>query len=148
MKILVTGDGAMVYCKDKKLIQKLRYESYLGLKTMSGYSNPIDNKWWEFDVESPGSKATMNDISAAIGIEQLKKVKSFLVDQMGVTNIRFPDTSSLGVKPVSKEGTERLVRAALEVALKQKRKSLTLVHKGNIIFKVWLRGRSFARYFK
>ena len=52
---------------------------------------------------------------------------------MGVTNIRFPDTSSLGVKPVSKEGTERLVRAALEMALKQKRKSLTLVHKGNIM---------------
>jgi isocitrate dehydrogenase len=52
---------------------------------------------------------------------------------MGVTNIRFPDTVSLGVKPVSKEGTERIVKAAIDDALKHNRKSLTLVHKGNIM---------------
>mgnify|MGYP003312483879 FL=1 len=77
------------------------------------------------------------DIYAGIewmeGTADLVKVKSFLVDEMGVTNIRFPDTTSLGIKPVSREGTERLVRAALDTALKQGRKTLTLVHKGNIM---------------
>ena len=77
------------------------------------------------------------DIYAGIewmeGTVDLDKVKSFLVDEMGVTNIRFPDTTSLGIKPVSREGTERLVRAALDMALKQGRKTLTLVHKGNIM---------------
>jgi isocitrate dehydrogenase len=55
------------------------------------------------------------------------------MNEMGVTNIRFPDTCSLGVKPVSREGTERLVRAAIEYALSHGRESLTLVHKGNIM---------------
>ena len=77
------------------------------------------------------------DIYAGIewmhGSKGLAKVKSFLMDDMGVTNIRFPDTVSLGVKPVSKEGTERIVKAAIEDALKHNRKSLTLVHKGNIM---------------
>ena len=77
------------------------------------------------------------DIYAGIewmnGTADLDKVKSFLLDEMGVTNIRFPDTASLGIKPVSKEGTERLGRAALDTALKQGRKTLTLVHKGNIM---------------
>ncbi len=77
------------------------------------------------------------DIYAGIewmhGTDELEKVKSFLMNEMGVTNIRFPDTCSLGVKPVSREGTERLVRAAIEYALSHDRESLTLVHKGNIM---------------
>ena len=76
------------------------------------------------------------DIYAGIewmhGSEGLEKVKSFLMNDMGVTNIRFPDTVSLGVKPVSKEGTERIVKAAIEDALKHNRKSVTLVHKGTL----------------
>ncbi len=77
------------------------------------------------------------DIYAGIewmhGTDELEKVKSFLMNEMGVTNIRFPDTCSLGVKPVSREGTERLVLAAIEYALSHDRESLTLVHKGNIM---------------
>ncbi len=77
------------------------------------------------------------DIYAGIewnyGTEDVEKVKSFLMDDMEVTNIRFPDTASIGVKPVSKEGTERLVRSALEYAIEQCRDSVTLVHKGNIM---------------
>ena len=77
------------------------------------------------------------DIYAGIewmqGTEELEKVKSFLINEMGVTNIRFPDTCSLGVKPVSREGTERLVRAAIDYALSHDRNSVTLVHKGNIM---------------
>ena len=52
---------------------------------------------------------------------------------MGVTTIRFPETSAIGIKPVSEEGTKRLVRAALEYAIAHGRKSVTLVHKGNIM---------------
>jgi isocitrate dehydrogenase len=87
------------------------------------------------------------DIYAGIeylaGTDECKKVMQFLENEMGVKKIRFPKTSSIGIKPVSSEGTERLVKSALEHALKQKRKSLTLVHKGNIMkftegkFKDW-----------
>lgn len=87
------------------------------------------------------------DIYAGIeflsGTPEAEKMLHFLQDEMGVKKIRFPKTSSFGVKPVSQEGTERLVRAALEHALTQKRKSLTIVHKGNIMkftegkFKDW-----------
>ena len=77
------------------------------------------------------------DIYAGIewmeGTEDLEKVKSFFINEMGVTNIRFPGTCSLGVKPVSIEGTERLVRAAIDYALSHGQHSLTLVHKGNIM---------------
>jgi isocitrate dehydrogenase len=77
------------------------------------------------------------------GTPEAKKVIAFLQDEMGTDKIRFPESSSIGVKPVSKEGSERLIRAALQYAIKQKRKSLTLVHKGNIMkftegaFKNW-----------
>ena len=87
------------------------------------------------------------DIYAGIewshGTEEVEKVKNFLINEMNVTNVRFPDTVSLGVKPVSVEGTERIVRAALKYAVDHNRKSVTLVHKGNIMkftegkFKEW-----------
>ena len=63
---------------------------------------------------------------------EARKVIKFLVDEMGVTKIRFPQTSGIGIKPVSREGSERLIRAAIEYAINHKRKSVTLVHKGNI----------------
>ena len=88
-------------------------------------------------VEMVIFRENTEDIYAGIewmhGTEELDKVKSFLINEMDVTNIRFPDTCSLGVKPVSREGTERLVRAAIEYALSHGRESLTLVHKGNIM---------------
>jgi isocitrate dehydrogenase len=64
---------------------------------------------------------------------EAKKLIKFLREEMGVKNIRFPETSGIGIKPVSREGTERLVRAALDYAISHKRKSVTLVHKGNIM---------------
>jgi isocitrate dehydrogenase len=63
---------------------------------------------------------------------EARKVIDFLMKDMGVTKIRFPKTSGIGIKPVSREGSERLIRAALEYAIGHKRKSVTLVHKGNI----------------
>ncbi len=67
------------------------------------------------------------------GSDGVKKLIKFLQEEMGVNKIRFPNTSGLGIKPISSEGTERLVRAAIEYSLKYKRKSLTFVHKGNIM---------------
>jgi isocitrate dehydrogenase len=64
---------------------------------------------------------------------EAQKVIKFLQTEMGVTKIRFPATSGIGIKPVSREGSERLIRAALDFAIRHKRKSLTLVHKGNIM---------------
>ncbi len=75
--------------------------------------------------------------------EEVKKVIKFLQEEMGVTNIRFPNTSGIGIKPISKEGSTRLARAAIVYALKHNRKSVTFVHKGNIMkftegaFKNW-----------
>ena len=87
------------------------------------------------------------DIYAGIeyeeGTDEAKKLIDFLQNEMGVKNIRFPETSGIGIKPVSEEGTKRLVRAALNYAITEGRKSLTLVHKGNIMkftegaFKNW-----------
>lgn len=65
--------------------------------------------------------------------DEAKKIISFLQTEMKITNIRFPESSSIGVKPVSIEGTERLVRASINYAIKNNRKSVTLVHKGNIM---------------
>ena len=77
------------------------------------------------------------DIYAGIewqqGTPEARQVIDFLQQQMGVNKIRFPHTSGIGIKPVSREGTQRLVQAAIEYALREGRKSVTLVHKGNIM---------------
>ncbi|MBA2871719.1 isocitrate dehydrogenase [Anoxybacillus calidus] len=82
-------------------------------------------------------------IEYAKGTEEVKKVIDFLQNEMGVRKIRFPETSGIGIKPISEEGTKRLVRAAIKYAIEHGRKSVTLVHKGNIMkytegaFKNW-----------
>src|SRR5699024_1686536 len=67
------------------------------------------------------------------GTDEVRKVIDFLQNEMGAKNIRFPETSGIGIKPVSKEGTERLVRSAINSAIDNTRPSVTLVHKGNIM---------------
>jgi len=67
------------------------------------------------------------------GTPEARKLLDFLTKEMGVTKIRFPETSGIGIKPISREGTERLVRAAMRYTIDTGRKSLTLVHKGNIM---------------
>lgn len=77
------------------------------------------------------------------GSQEVKQLLSFLTDQLSVTKVRFPATSALGIKPISKEGSERLVAAALDYAIEQEKTRVTLVHKGNIMkfteggFKKW-----------
>ena len=82
-------------------------------------------------------------IEWAAGTDEVKKVIKFLQDEMGVTKIRFPETSGIGIKPVSADGTKRLMRKAIQYAIDNNRPSVTLVHKGNIMkftegaFKDW-----------
>ena len=99
------------------------------------------------DVNMVIFRENTEDIYAGIeykaGSDEQKKLLDFLQNELGVKNIRFPETSGLGIKPVSKEGTERLVRAAIEYAIKHNQPTVTLVHKGNIMkfteggFKQW-----------
>ena len=99
------------------------------------------------DVEMVIFRENTEDIYAGIeykaGSDEQKKLLNFLQTELGVNKIRFPETSGLGIKPVSQEGTERLVRAAIEYAIKHNKPTVTLVHKGNIMkfteggFKTW-----------
>ncbi|MCD5323831.1 MULTISPECIES: NADP-dependent isocitrate dehydrogenase [Pontibacillus] len=99
------------------------------------------------DTDMAIFRENTEDIYAGIewqkGTPEAKKVIDFLQNEMGVHNIRFPETSGIGVKPISEEGTKRLVRSAIEYALREGRRNVTLVHKGNIMkftegaFKAW-----------
>ena len=99
------------------------------------------------DVNMVIFRENTEDIYAGIeykaGSDEQKKLLNFLQTELGVNKIRFPETSGLGIKPVSKEGTERLVRSAIEYAIKHNQPTVTLVHKGNIMkfteggFKQW-----------
>ena len=94
-------------------------------------------------VKDPGSvdmvifRENSEDVYAGIeweaGSPEAKKVIDFLQNEMGVDKIRFPDTSGLGIKPISQQGTSRIVRAAIKYAIENDRDSVTLVHKGNIM---------------
>ena len=103
-------------------------------------------RWYEgtpSPVKSPGDvdmiifRENSEDVYAGIeweaGSEGVAKVIDFLVNEMGVDKIRFPNTSGIGIKPISKEGTARIVRAAIQYAVDNDKDSVTLVHKGNIM---------------
>jgi isocitrate dehydrogenase len=103
-------------------------------------------RWFEgtpSPVRDPGAvdmvifRENSEDVYAGIewesGSDGASKLIDFLQDEMGVDKIRFPSTSGIGIKPISKEGTARIVRAAIKYAIDNDRKSVTLVHKGNIM---------------
>ena len=132
---LTTPIGGGIRSLNVALRQKLDlYACVRPVRWFSGVPSPVNEP---AKVDMVIFRENTEDIYAGIewmhGSEGIEKVKKFLIDDLGVTNIRFPDTVSLGVKPVSKEGTERLVKAAIDYALEQKRESVTLVHKGNIM---------------
>ena len=114
------------------------------VRWFKGVESPVKEPW---KVDMVVFRENTEDIYAGIewkaGTPEADKFRNFLENEMGVKNIRFPETSSFGVKPVSKEGTERLVRAAVTYAIEHKLPSVTLVHKGNIMkfteggFKEW-----------
>ena len=102
-------------------------------------------RWFEgvpSPVKNPGAvdmvifRENTEDIYAGIeweaGSLEAAKMITFLQNEMGVTKIRFPETSAIGIKPISEEGSKRLIRSAIEHAIKYNRKSVTIVHKGNI----------------
>ena len=89
------------------------------------------------DVDMIIFRENSEDVYAGIewesGSAEVQKVINFLQNEMGVTKIRFPDTSGIGIKPISSEGTSRIVRAAINYAIDQDKPSVTIVHKGNIM---------------
>ena len=110
------------------------YVCYRPVRYFEGVPSPVKNPE---KVNMHIFRENTEDIYAGIefmnGTPEVKKVKTFLMQEMGVKKIRFPETSSIGIKPVSVEGTERLVRQAVKFALDKKLPSVTLVHKGNIM---------------
>ncbi len=86
MKILVCGDGAMLHFNTPELRHKADRWLYFGLETKSGYENSVAQKWWEFDISCFGHRAIMNDITAAIALEQLKKLPSYMEKRAQIHN--------------------------------------------------------------
>ena len=78
MKILVCGDGAALHFRDPELRERAEKWLYFGLEAKSGYENSVAQKWWEFDISSFGHRAIMNDVTAAMALEQFKRLPSFM----------------------------------------------------------------------
>jgi isocitrate dehydrogenase len=142
---LTTPVGGGIRSLNVALRQKLDlYVCLRPVKYIDGVPSPVKKPE---DVDMVIFRENTEDIYAGIewqkGSDEVKKVIDFIQNEMGVKKIRFPETSGIGIKPVSSEGTERLVRGAIEYALKEGRKSVTIVHKGNIMkftegaFKSW-----------
>lgn len=142
---LTTPIGGGIRSLNVALRQKLDLFTCLRpVQHFTGVPSPVKRPE---DVNMVIFRENTEDIYAGIefqeGTDEVKKVIDFLQNEMGSENIRFPETSGIGVKPVSREGTERLVRASIQYALDEGRESVTLVHKGNIMkftegsFKNW-----------
>jgi len=142
---LTTPVGGGIRSLNVALRQQLDlYACVRPVRYFAGVPSPVKNPEL---VDMIIFRENTEDIYAGIeylhGTPQLEKLKKFLIEELGVNQIRFPDTVSLGIKPVSVEGTERLVRSSIEYAIDNKLPSVTLVHKGNIMkytegkFKEW-----------
>nr|WP_255784984.1 NADP-dependent isocitrate dehydrogenase [Membranihabitans maritimus] len=142
---LTTPVGGGIRSLNVALRQKLDlYACVRPVRWFEGVPSPVKEP---NSVDMTIFRENTEDIYAGIeylaGTPEANKVKKFLIEEMGVTQIRFPETSSIGIKPVSEEGTERIVRAAIDYALDLGLPSVTLVHKGNIMkftegkFKEW-----------
>ena len=110
------------------------YTCYRPVRYFSGVPSPVKHPE---NVDMIIFRENTEDIYAGIefmyGEAEVEKVKSFLIEEMGVKSIRFPKTASIGIKPVSLEGSERLIRQAIKLAIERNLPSVTLVHKGNIM---------------
>jgi isocitrate dehydrogenase len=132
---LTTPVGKGIRSLNVALRQKL--DLYVCLRPVRWFTNVPSPVKKPGDVDMVIFRENTEDIYAGVEWQaetaEAKKVIAFLQKEMGVQKIRFPETSGIGIKPVSREGTERLVRAAIRYALDTKKKSVTLVHKGNIM---------------
>ena len=142
---LTTPVGGGIRSLNVSLRQELDlYACVRPIQWFSGVPSPIVHPEW---VDMIIFRENTEDIYAGIEwmskTEDVKKVIDFIQDEMKVNKIRFPESSSIGLKPISKEGTERLVSSAIRYAIEHNRRSVTLVHKGNIMkftegaFKNW-----------
>jgi len=110
------------------------YQCVRPVRYFKGVPSPLKNpELTDMVIYRENTEDIYAGIEWASGSEQVKKVIAFLQNEMGVKKIRFPETSGIGIKPVSVEGTTRLVRAAIRYAIDNDRKSVTIVHKGNIM---------------
>jgi isocitrate dehydrogenase len=142
---LTTPVGGGIRSLNVALRQKLDlYTCLRPVRYYKGVPTPVkDPTTTDMVIFRENSEDIYAGIEWLAGTSENKKVIDFLIHKMDVKSIRFPGSSSIGIKPVSREGTERLVRAAIDFALKEKRDSVTLVHKGNIMkftegqFKQW-----------
>ncbi len=142
---LTTPVGGGIRSLNVALRQKLDlYACVRPVRWFQGVPSPVKEPGQvDMVIYRENSEDIYAGIEWAAGTDDCKKVITFLTDEMGVTGIRFPDTAGIGVKPVSSEGTKRLVRSAIQHAIENKRKTVTLVHKGNIMkfteggFKDW-----------
>ena len=154
---LTTPVGGGIRSLNVALRQEL--DLYVCLRPVHYFSGTPSPMWHPENVNMVIFRENTEDIYAGIeymtGTPEAKKMLDFLQNELGVKNIRFPETTSFGIKPVSKEGSERLIRAAIEYAISHKLPSVTIVHKGNIMkftegaFKNWgyeLAEREFAQY--
>lgn len=154
---LMTPVGGGIRSLNVALRQRLDlYVCQRPVRYFSGVVSPVKEPQ---KVDMCIFRENTEDIYAGIewaeGSSEALKFRKFLEEEMGVKKIRFPESSAFGVKPVSREGTERLVRAAIKYALEQGKSSVTLVHKGNIMkyteggFKNWgyeLAKKEFGEY--
>lgn len=142
---LTTPTGGGIRSLNVALRQTLDlYVCLRPVRWFQGVPSPVKHPEW---VDMVIFRENTEDIYAGIeyqaGTPEAEKFKKFLLEEMGVTKIRFPETSSFGVKPVSREGSQRLVKAAIEYAIAHYKPTVTLVHKGNIMkfteggFKNW-----------
>jgi isocitrate dehydrogenase len=142
---LTTPVGGGIRSINVALRQKLDlYVCLRPVRYFQGVPSPLKNpEKTNMVIFRENSEDIYAGIEWEAGSENAKKLINFLITDMGVTKIRFPQTSGIGIKPVSSEGTERLVRKAIQYAIDNKRRSVTLVHKGNIMkftegaFKSW-----------
>ena len=142
---LTTPIGGGIRSLNVALRQQL--DLYVCLRPVRHYSGVTSTVKNPEEVDMAIFRENTEDIYAGIefesGSDEVKKIINFLQDEMGVQNIRFPESSAIGVKPVSKEGSERLIKAAIDYAIEHNKPTVTLVHKGNIMkfteggFKKW-----------
>ncbi len=142
---LTTPVGKGIRSLNVQLRQKLDlYVCLRPVRHFAGVPSPVkEPEKTDMVVFRENTEDIYAGIEWAAGTPEVRKVIDFLQKEMGVSKIRFPETSGIGIKPVSREGSERLIRAAIQYAIDNGRKSVTLVHKGNIMkftegaFKEW-----------
>ncbi len=132
---LTTPVGGGIRSLNVALRQELDlYTCLRPVKYYQGVPSPVHGpERHDWVIFRENSEDIYAGVEFAAGTPENKKLMTFLKEEMGVTKIRFPETSGLGIKPISEEGTKRLVRAAIQYAIDDDRDSVTLVHKGNIM---------------